>query len=233
MTTEYAPSTSRTNANNWCCIMDKPRVEEAAGDAGPSTSHQSTTLFKWLALNNQPALEDETPPASFYEVLGNAEVAFHCANCSRLLLSLDADALQRTIGTQTQVLRQLQLGQAQTQTQSQLGALQKQTQTDREASEEDLAMQAQLEWRLQQLQQQQQDDRSSLWPWLKQLNAFWSLLKTLLIWISVLNGCYLLCRGLWHLSIWQRPLMVPPPSSSLPALLYRKLCALARKLHII
>ncbi|KAH8414841.1 hypothetical protein KR215_006766 [Drosophila sulfurigaster] len=197
-------------------------------------------MFKWLALNNQPALDDETPPASFYEVLGSAEVAFHCANCSRLLLSLDADALQRTIGTQTQVMKQLQLGQAQTQTQSQLAALQKQTQTDREANEEDLAMQAQLERRLQQLQQrqrgeeqQQQDDRSSLWPWLKQLSAFWSLLKTLLIWISVLNGCYLLCRGLWRLIIWQRPLMAPPPSSSLPALLYRKMCALARKLHII
>ncbi|KAH8292906.1 hypothetical protein KR044_008160 [Drosophila immigrans] len=217
--------------------------EEAAAGEAPSTStslsqQPKQTLFQWMSLNNLPMLEDETPPISFCEVLGSAEVAVHCSQCSRLLVSLGADALERTIGTQTQVM---QLMQAQTQTQTQhihLGPQQKHTQTERDPSEVELAMEVQLEWYLQQLrhrrlgQQQQHLQR-----------AFWSLLKTLLICISVLNGCYLLCRGLWRLSIWRRLLVslyaleetppLPPASNSLPALLYRKLCGLARMLHMI
>ncbi|KAH8387415.1 hypothetical protein KR093_006925, partial [Drosophila rubida] len=225
-----------------------------AGDApssSPSTFQQPTTLFKWLSLNNLPMLEDETPPASFFEVMGSAEVAFHCSQCSRLLVSLDVDALQRTTGTQTQVLHMMQ---AQTQTHQQ------HTQTEREPSDAELAMEAQLEWHLQQLrrrrrghqhafnhqmQQQQLNNRHFMWQWQWQQRQYylWQLLKTLLIWISVINGCYLLCRGLLRLSIWRRILIsidaleetppMPPPSISWPTLIYRKLRGLGRMLHII
>ncbi|KAL7745522.1 hypothetical protein ACLKA6_015513 [Drosophila palustris] len=246
-------SSNSNSKANWCCLMDNLPVQ---GSGDGSMPYQPTKLFQWLSAKNLPQLEDETPPTSFYEVLENAEIAFHCTQCDKLLVSLNAESLQRTIGTQTQLLK---LAQAQTQTQ---------TQTQKHTEVQGMC-QAPTKLFLQQIQAQtstetptsstlrsqapsptSQPNRGA-YPtilhelWLLRQRSLWSLLKTLLLCISLLNGCYLLCRGICRLAILRRlllcvqPLAPPPPppppqvSNSLPTFLWSQFCRLARKLHII
>ncbi|XP_034474352.1 uncharacterized protein LOC117781659 [Drosophila innubila] len=224
---------------NWCCIMDNLPVQ-GHGD-GPMP-YQPTKLFQWLSAKNLPQLEDETPPTSFYEVLENAEIAFHCTQCDKLLVSLNAESLQRTIGTQTLMLKQTQ---AQTQTLKHTGAQSvSQAQTHTPTGTPTLIM------RRTRTPSPNPRPYRGTYPilqelWLLRERSLWSLLKTLLLCISLLNGCYLLCRGICRLAILRRillcvqPAAPPPPppppqiSNSLPAFLWSQLCRLARKLHII
>lgn len=231
---------------NWCCIMDNLPVQ-GYGD-GPMP-YQPTKLFQWLSAKNLPQLEDETPPPSFYEVLENAEIAFHCTQCDKLLVSLNAESLQRTIGTQTQLLKQTP---AETQTQTLkltelqcVSQAQTQTQTQTPRGTANSMMRTANPNNNLNLQPYEGN-----YPILQDLRlirerSLWSLLKTLLLCISLLNGCYLLCRGICRLAILRRillsiqPVAPPPPppppqvSNSLPTFLWSQFCRLARKLHII
>ncbi|EDW62691.1 uncharacterized protein [Drosophila virilis] len=265
-------SSSDSSSSNWCCIMDKlPKAAVAIGD-GPAPT-QPTKLFEWLCAKNLPQLEDETPPIGFYEVLEHAEIAFHCTRCDKLMISLDAQLLQRSIGTQTQIRAQLQAetqtlrsqlaqGQhAQTQTQTQTHKqiqgqadsetqtqtqTQKQTQTQTQApNQETLLLPVQLVGSASVPQQRSLLDAfQDVWQLRLRGRSLWSLLKTLLVLISLLHGCYVLGGSLQRLPVLRRLILTaqaicqpapppPPQPRTLPAFIWSQLCRLARKLHIV
>jgi len=167
-------------------------------------------------------LEDETPPISFYLVLEIEENAVRCMQCEKLLVSVNAESLQWTIGNQTQML---QLIQAQTQTEIQKKQIGTQIAIATIGS---------------------QTDRASSLTMLEDLGSprsrsFWSVFKKLLLCISLLNGFYLLCHGICRLAILSHGLLdvQTAPSTSIlsvitrvPVFVWSQLCRLARKLHI-
>ncbi|XP_030568283.1 uncharacterized protein LOC115768011 [Drosophila novamexicana] len=249
---------SSSSSSNWCCIMDKlPKAAVAIGD-GPAPT-QPTKLFEWLCAKNLPQLEDETPPIGFYEVLEHAEIAFHCTRCDKLMISLDAQLLQRTIGTQTQIRAQLQAetqtlrtqlahGQhAQTQTHRQIqGQADSETQTQTQATnQETLLLPVQLMGSASVPQQRSVLDAfQDVWQLRLRGRSLWSLLKTLLVLISLLHGCYVLGGSLQRLPVLRRLVLTaqaicqpppppPPQPRTLPAFIWSQLCRLARKLRIV
>ncbi|KAH8397913.1 hypothetical protein KR222_006215, partial [Zaprionus bogoriensis] len=176
-------------------------------------------LFHWLSKQNLPQLEDETPPSSFYEVLENAEITFHCSNCDKLLGSLHTEQRQRSIATQTWVpypggdAAQMQLQALQ----GAEVAIHTQKQTQKRPKLREIETQTQLMYASKALQTQQTGEllatRMSLSTltsppptltqrllsvmlqsllWLRG-RSLWSLFKSLLLCISLLHGGYVLC----------------------------------------
>ncbi|XP_064546611.1 uncharacterized protein LOC135434129 [Drosophila montana] len=258
-------SSSSRSSSNWCCLMDNRPKAVVIGD-GPAPT-QPTKLFEWLCAKNLTQLEDETPPSGFYEALEHAEIAFHCTRCDKLMISLDAQLLQRTIGTQTQIRAQLQAEtqtirtrlphgkHAQTQTHRQIqGQADSETQTQTQTqipspNQETVLLPLPLAVQLRSAGVPQQQQRSlldavqDLWTLRLRGRSLWSLLKTLLVLISLLHGCYVLGGSLQRLPVLRRLILTaqticqppppPPPPRTLPAFIWNQLCRMARKLRII
>jgi len=225
---DQVPADNQGSSNNqkpiWCCLMHKLPIYGTEENRAPTDPKK---LFQWICDQNFPQLEDETPPMSFYEVLETKDNAVRCSQCEKLLMNLNAETLQLTIGTQTQIL---QLIQAQTQTETQKKHILTQIANATTGSQTDQASAPSM-----------LED-----SWSHRLRSFWSVVKTVLLCISVLNGFYLLCIGTYRLSIWSRCLLCietpPPPSTAIstpsattwvPSFMWTQLCKLARKLHII
>lgn len=199
-------------------------------------SAYSEKIFDYICKQNLPQIEDETPPPGFYEVL------IYTDEVEEDLAPQECD-----IGTQT--CKHLGDGDAKHMTEKHNppepvpGAAQ--GPEPEPEPEPELTMDTQT----QQTQTDVQELRSfcSLGSvqerirLLRQRSA-WSLVKMLLLLVSLLHSSYMLCNYATHSGIVQRLLVsmqpeeIPPPpprSRPLPVFIWVQLCRLARKLHLI
>lgn len=193
-------------------------------------SDHSEKIFDNICKQNLPQIEDETPPPGFYEVLiytNEVEEELAPQKCDSGQHLGDGDAKHMTEqhkvpepepgaerGPEAEPDPELSMD---TQTQ--------QTQTDVRELRSFCSVRS-VQERIRVLR-----ERSA-----------WSLLKMLLLLVSLLHSSYMLCNYATRSSILQRllismqPEAIPPPpprSRPLPVFIWVQLCRLARKLHLI
>lgn len=251
---------------NWCYRLS------IASTATPTSSDDSRAptnpvkLFAWICAQNWPQLEDELPPPGFNEIFEMADI-HQCGSCDRLLICLDARLRHRSIGTQTAAAAVAVAAAAAQQLRAQLKAQQTERQLVLQFDEQTQTEEQQPEQQHQQQQQEEEEEHRQLlealpltgnieaeqtqsllatvqraFAWRLGGRSIWSMLKTLLVLISLLHSCYLLGGCIYRLpmlrQLIQRAQSIctpapPPPPRTLPAFIWGQLCRLARKLHIV
>lgn len=227
-------------------------------DLDPNDDNKYSEIFEWICNQNLPQIEDETPPDSFYEVIDDFQDLYpqHYHAPSTIEHDMRLNIIEphpHEFSTET-ILHLVQLREM-----HDVPELELEPEAKLELvpePEPELVLEPEL---VPQVEpdipethtQQTQTDTLQILPgythyvhqrirWQRQ-HSVWSLVKTLLLFVSLLHGSYLLCSYASRSGIMQRMLATvpaeatppPPPTRPLPILIWTQLCRLARKLFHI
>ncbi|XP_030381040.1 uncharacterized protein LOC115628917 [Scaptodrosophila lebanonensis] len=197
-------------------------------------THDPEKLYRalWQTAVLYPRLEDETPPRSFYEVLENDDIEFHCSNCGKMLISMSTQTMERCLLDQCN---------DSTQTESVMGSTS--TLTSPRVLSHDAEPILQLQRGTVENLNSNPSSSASRSARRRRMYKMWSLVKTIMVLSSMLQCAYTLYSVgrtlLLNRMLAPNPMVpiLPPPSFSpwnyLVGKMYELTVSAGRKLHII
>lgn len=190
----------------------------------------SEKVFEYICQQNLPQIEDETPPPGFYEVLiytdeVEEELAPQECDCGTQTCSHLGEGDAKHMPENHNAPEPEPGAAPDPEPEPTMVTETRQTQTDAQVLRSFCSLEA-VQQRIRLLRQR----------------SAWSLIKMLLLFVSLLHSGYMLCNYASRSDIIQRllvsmqPEVTPPPpprSRPLPVFIWVQLCRLARKLHLI
>lgn len=242
-----AQSLSKVN-----CNYEKHRSD----DLDASGAKRFSEVFEWICKQNLPQIEDESPPPGFYEVLESPKLHYaqqdaltdlveqqlHEFRSQTILHVVQMTAEMHSLPEPQSELQSEPQSEPQSQPQSQ-SEPQSQPQSEPQSEPENQMQTQQTQTDVQKTgcSQNPATAAQQRLRWRQGQPSVWSLVKKLLLVMSLLHGGYMLSSYASRSAIMQRMLHAvqlaatppPPPTRPLPVFVWSQLCRIARKLlHI-